>query len=90
MCNSLYVRVEELKQYGTLKTFDYEGVEIPFIDSAVLEAVSKCKKYTKEELVGKADWLYDGNGWKCSSCGYGVFAWNNTPYCPKCGKKMVL
>lgn len=90
MSSELYISVEELKQHGTLETFDYEGVKIPFLDSAVLEAVSKCKKYTKEDLVGKAVWLDYGNGWKCSFCGYGVFSWNNTPYCPKCGKKMVV
>ncbi len=26
--------------------------------------------------------------WKCSKCGYEVWEWNNTPYCPNCGAKM--
>ena len=26
---------------------------------------------------------------KCSACGYGVMPWNDTPYCPNCGAKML-
>lgn len=90
MSSELYIKVVELKKHGAIKTFVSEGMEVPFIDSAVSNAISKCKKYTREDLVGKAVWLYHDDGWQCSSCGYGVFSWNNTPYCPKCGKKMVV
>ena len=36
-----------------------------------------------DKNVGK--WIND----KCSKCGYGVEPWNNTPYCPRCGAKMI-
>ena len=31
---------------------------------------------------------FEGIGWRCSLCNYGVKAWNNTLYCPRCGAKM--
>lgn len=33
----------------------------------------------------KVKWIND----QCSNCGYSVYPWNNTPYCPNCGAKMI-
>ena len=39
--------------------------------------------------VKRGEWV-DGNrtAWKCSACGYGVFAYNTTNFCPNCGADM--
>ena len=36
----------------------------------------------------KGEWIGGVAGWECSHCGYGVFAYNNTEFCPKCGADM--
>lgn len=38
-------------------------------------------------------WIYENDDPSmipCSMCGYQVFRYNNTPYCPNCGAKMDL
>ena len=38
-------------------------------------------------------WIYENDDplkIPCSICGYQVFRYNNTPYCPNCGAKMDL
>ena len=41
-----------------------------------------------KQNLGK--WVDDGDplNWVCSECGYRVAKYNNTPYCPNCGKYM--
>ena len=41
----------------------------------------------KEEKNWK--WLSYHPYWKCSKCSYLVNWYNNTPYCPNCGAKMM-
>ena len=41
--------------------------------------------------VVHARWLYEHGDpamLPCSACGYKVYRYNNTPYCPHCGAKM--
>lgn len=50
-------------------------------DAPTIDAVS----------VMHARWLYeygDPAMLPCSACGYKVYRYNNTPYCPNCGAKM--
>lgn len=42
------------------------------------------------EPVKYGKWLdSDPAEWECSRCSYEVDRWNNTPYCPCCGAKML-
>lgn len=40
----------------------------------------------------KGEWIGGrvghGPGYTCSICGYGVYPWNNTNFCPNCGCDM--
>ena len=36
----------------------------------------------------KGEWIGGVMGWECSHCGYGVFIYNNTDFCPNCGADM--
>ena len=40
--------------------------------------------------IGK--WVDDGDPLMltCGNCGYGVMRYNSTPFCPNCGRRMVL
>lgn len=42
-----------------------------------------------KQKLGK--WVDDGDplSWVCSECGYRVARYNDTPYCPNCGVKMI-
>ena len=43
--------------------------------------------------VAHGRWIYENDDPSmipCSMCGYQVFRYNNTPYCPHCGAKMDL
>lgn len=53
-----------------------------------LEGVRMCEQAQPEQKLGK--WVDDGDplNWVCSECGYRVFRYNNTPYCPNCGADM--
>ena len=44
------------------------------------------QKVGKWKRVPLKNW--ESTGWRCSLCNYGVKAWNNTLYCPRCGAKM--
>lgn len=44
--------------------------------------------FVEEPKVGK--WIGDDPAeWECSLCHYKAARWNNTPYCPCCGAKML-
>lgn len=54
-----------------------------------LEGVRMCEQAQPKQKLGK--WVDDGDplSWVCSECGYRVARYNNTPYCPNCGVKMI-
>lgn len=56
----------------------YEGLHY------ALQVISMLPSAEPERKTGK--WIND----HCTNCGYGVFPWNNTPYCPRCGAKMEV
>lgn len=72
--NNFFVSVEELKKAAKLKTFEFEGIELPMLGNIILEALSKCKKYTRNEIRGQAEWADSCIGWKCSACDYRITA----------------
>ena len=88
MNKELFVSVEELKRNAVLRTHSFESEELLLVDKVVMEALAKCKKYTKADVRGKAEWVDGSIGWQCSACGYGVRPWNTTCFCPKCGAEM--
>lgn len=88
MNKELFVSVEELKRNAVLRTHSFESEELLLVDKAVMEALAKCRKYTKADVRGKSEWVEGGIGWKCSSCGYGVKPYNATYFCPNCGCEM--
>ena len=65
------------------KYVDYAGL----VDS--IESVPSADVVEVKHGKWKDTNLKNGDlGWRCSICGYGVFQWNATPYCPNCGAKM--
>ena len=67
---------------------------------AVLEVIRKChcEEWVKADIGAPIEALQPITPqpkigrWinhKCSACGYGVMPWNDTPYCPNCGAKML-
>ena len=85
MVKEMFVNIEELKKNIPWKSFQYEN---DLIENAINEALAKCRKYTKADVRGKAEWVDGSIGWQCSACGYGVRPWNATYFCPHCGKRM--
>ena len=46
--------------------------------------------HTIELKQETGEWIDTGDPatWVCECCGYRVFRYNNTPFCPNCGAKM--
>ena len=47
----------------------------------------------RNEVVKHGRWIYEDSDpvtMPCSECGYRVYRYNNTHYCPNCGSKMNL
>ena len=80
--DKLYKQVQtECNPYGK-PSINYED------GNKVMEWIENSPTIESERTTG--EWIDDGDPatWVCECCGYRVFRYNNTPFCPNCGAKM--
>jgi hypothetical protein len=80
------LRIQQVK-------YDIDGKQIGYkIFDAIRIDLSRRPTIDAAPVV-HGRWIYENDDplkIPCSICGYQVFRYNNTPYCPNCGAKMDL
>ena len=100
--NDLISRRAAIDTIVSLTAFESEDELEKFVEEkacddyylgGLYDAIDEIKDITAVDAVPvvHARWLYEHGDpamLPCSACGYEVYRYNNTPYCPCCGARM--
>ena len=86
---NLLTRIDKLYQLSAINGLGLE----PVMAIRDIKALIFLMPEVDAVPVKHGRWIYENDDPSmipCSMCGYQVFRYNNTPYCPNCGAKMDL
>lgn len=79
-CDAVQIGNGRHTKYGWAKEDDYAD--------SIATAVSRWNKRQTPSGEWVGGQVGHSPGYRCSICGYGVYPWNNTNFCPRCGARM--